>query len=273
MSKGAPDITEGPVEVAVAVSDVATVVRADNAGIMTLDGTNTWILRAPGSSRSVVVDPGPDDAAHLDAVLEVAGDVAVVLYTHWHGDHTDAIDTMVARTGAPGRARDAAWCRDAEPLADGEVVEVDGLRIEVVHTPGHTGDSICLLVEADGALLTGDTILGRGTTIIAHPDGALGPYLTSLDRIGEVVASGRATRFYPAHGPVLPDARGVVDFYRAHRLERLDQVRAAVAAGAVAARDVVERVYAEVDESLWPAAERSVEAQLEYLSAEQGDGI
>ena len=266
-----PDITARPVEVPVTVSDVATVVRADNAGIMTLDGTNTWILRAPGASRSVVVDPGPDDPRHLDAVLEVAGEVAVVLYTHWHGDHTDAIDTMVSRTGAPARAIDAAWCRAADPLGDGEVVEVDGLRLEVVPTPGHTADSTCLLVEADDALLTGDTILGRGTTIIAHPDGALGPYLSSLDRIGDLVSSGRATTFYPAHGPVLPDAHGVVDFYRAHRLERLDQVRAAVAGGAVTAREVVERVYAEVDESLWPAAERSVEAQLEYLRTERGD--
>ncbi|GAA1747645.1 MBL fold metallo-hydrolase [Aeromicrobium alkaliterrae] len=264
-----PDVTAGPTDVAVRVSDLATVVRADNAGIMTLDGTNTWILRAPGAARSIVVDPGPDDVTHLDAVLAEAGDVALVLYTHWHGDHTDAIDTMVARTGAPARARDAAWCRDAEPLADGEVVEVDGLRVEVVHTSGHTQDSICLLVEDDAALLTGDTILGRGTTIIAHPDGALGSYLDSLDRIGEVVSAGRASRFYPAHGPVLPDAHGVVEFYRAHRLERLEQVRAAVADGAVTAREVVERVYAEVDESLWPAAERSVEAQLEYLTARE----
>ncbi|WP_229052246.1 MBL fold metallo-hydrolase [Aeromicrobium sp. Leaf350] len=268
MSGAVPDVTAGPTDVPVRVSDRAVVVRADNAGIMTLDGTNTWVLRAPGAARSIVVDPGPDDPTHLDAVLAEAGEVALVLYTHWHGDHTDAIDTMVARTGAPARARDAAWCRDAEPLADGEVVEVDGLRVEAVHTPGHTQDSICLLVEDDAALLTGDTILGRGTTIIAHPDGALGPYLESLDRIGDVVSSGRASRFYPAHGPVLPDAHGVVDFYRAHRLERLEQVRAAVAAGAVTAQDVVEKVYADVDRSLWPAAERSVEAQLEYLRSE-----
>jgi len=172
---------------------------------------------------------------------------------------------MHARTGAPARACDATWCRDGEPLADGEVVEVDGLRVEIVHTPGHTADSICLLVEADGALLTGDTILGRGTTVIERPDGALGPYLSSLDRIGEIVSSGRARRFYPAHGPVLCDVPSVVGFYRSHRLERLEQVRAAVAAGDVTARQVVERVYAEVDTSLWWAAERSVEAQLEYL--------
>ncbi|MFT4187037.1 MAG: MBL fold metallo-hydrolase [Aeromicrobium sp.] len=246
------------------ISDRVSVVTADNPGIMTLDGTNTYVLRAPGG-RSVVVDPGPDDAAHLDAVLEVAGDVAVVLYTHWHPDHTEAIDEMVRRTGAPARAQSAEWCRDAVPLADGEVVEVDGLRVEVVYTPGHTADSICLLAEDDAALLTGDTILGRGTTIIAHPDGALGPYLDSLDRIGALIDSGRVARLCPAHGPVLPDAAGVVDFYRTHRLERLEQVRAAVAAGAVTARDVVEQVYAAVDPSLWPAAERSVEAQLEYL--------
>ncbi len=262
------DITTVPTGQAVAVSAYATVVRADNASMMTLDGTNTWILRAPGGQRSIVVDPGPDDAAHLDAVLTVAGEVGVVLYTHWHADHTEAIDTVAERTGAPARARDGQWCRAAEPLGDGEVIDVDGLRIEVVFTPGHTADSICLLVEPDDALLTGDTILGRGTTIIAHPDGALGPYLNSLDRIESVVTEGRASRFYPAHGPVLPDARGVVAFYREHRLARLEQVRAAVADGAVTAREVVERVYADVDEVLWPAAERSVQAQLDYLAEE-----
>ncbi|MFT4298788.1 MAG: MBL fold metallo-hydrolase [Aeromicrobium sp.] len=261
-------ITEAPTDVPVEVSRWACVVRADNSTVMTLDGTNTWILRAPGGGRAVVVDPGPDDPVHLDVVLARAGAVALVLYTHWHPDHTDAIDVMAARTGAPARAREAAWCRDAEPLADGEVIEVDGLRIEVVFTPGHTADSVCLLVEDDAALLTGDTILGRGTTIIAHPDGALGPYLDSLERIAALIGAGRVARLYPAHGPVLDEAGAAVDFYRRHRLERLDQVRAAVAAGASTAAEVVERVYAAVDRSLWPAAERSVEAQLAYLAGQ-----
>ena len=239
-------------------------VRADNPGVMTLDGTNTWILRAPGG-RSIVVDPGPDDADHLAAVLAESGEVALVLYTHWHPDHTDAIDRFGELTGAPARAADAAWCRSAEPLADGELIDVDGLEVEVVLTPGHTADSLCLLVAEEGLLLTGDTILGRGTSIIAHPDGGLGDYLDSLARIRELVTEGIVTRLLPAHGPELADPAAVVDFYLEHRAERLDQVRAALEAGAVTARDVVERVYADVDESLWPAAERSVEAQVEYL--------
>lgn len=244
----------------------ATSVRADNPGVMTLDGTNTWILRAPGG-RAVVVDPGPDDADHLAAVLAEAGDVALAIYTHWHPDHTEAIDRFVELTGAPARAADAAWCRSADPLTDGELLDVDGLQVEVVLTPGHTADSLCLLLPQERSLLTGDTILGRGTTIIAHPDGQLGPYLDSLARIRELVTEGIVTRLLPAHGPELPDPAAVVDFYLEHRAERLDQVRAALDAGAVTARDVVERVYADVDEALWPAAERSVEAQLEYLRA------
>ncbi len=244
----------------------ATSVRADNPGIMTLDGTNTWVLRASGG-RSVVVDPGPDDADHLAAVLAEAGEVALVLYTHWHPDHTDAIDRFAELTGAPARAADATWCRSADPVADGELIDVDGLQVEVVLTPGHTADSLCLLVAQDGLLLTGDTILGRGTSIIAHPDGSLGAYLDSLARIRELITEGIVTRLLPAHGPELTDPAPVVDFYLEHRAERLDQVRAALDAGAITARDVVERVYADVDESLWPAAERSVEAQLEYLRA------
>ncbi|EFQ83360.1 metallo-beta-lactamase domain protein [Aeromicrobium marinum DSM 15272] len=247
------------------VTERAVRVVADNAGIMTLDGTNTWILREPGAARSVVVDPGPDDADHLAAVLSAAGEVALVLYTHWHPDHTEAIDRMVELTGAPARAVDAAWCRGADPVVDGEQLDVDGLRLEVVTTPGHTADSMCLLLTDEGSLLTGDTILGRGTTIIAHPDGSLGPYLDSLARIRELVEEGVVSLLLPAHGPVPDDAAAHVDFYLEHRADRLDQVRRAVEAGAVTAAEVVATVYADVDRSLWPAAERSVEAQLEYL--------
>lgn len=250
------------------VTPHASTVLADNAGIMTLDGTNTWILRAPGASGAVVVDPGPSDPEHLDAVLDAAGEVELVLFTHWHHDHTEAIDVLHERTGAPARAADEQWCRDADPLLDGERIAAGGLVIEVVSTPGHTADSTCFLLPEDGSLLTGDTILGRGTTIVAHPDGALRPYLDSLARIRQLVDEGVVTRLLPGHGPVADEPLPVVDFYLEHRVERLDQVRAAVAAGAATAREVVEQVYRDVDESLWPAAERSVEAQLAYLREE-----
>lgn len=249
---------------AVQVSERAQFVLADNPNMMTLDGTNTWILREPGAARSVVVDPGPLTREHLDAVHEVAGEVALVLYTHHHLDHTEAINEFARRTGAPARAIDAEWCRDAEPVMDSETILVDGLVLEIVATPGHTMDSMCILLKQDRALLTGDTILGRGTTVVAHPDGALAEYLQSLGIIRDHTRNG-VERLYPAHGPVIDDAAGVVDYYLNHRMQRLDQVRAAVAQGANTAREVVEIVYADVGQHLWPAAEMSVEAQLLYL--------
>ena len=249
----------------VTVTARASTVRADNPGLMTLDGTNTWILREPGASRSVVVDPGPPDAEHIDSVLDAAGDVGLVLFTHRHFDHTESMQVVANRTGAPARATDPDFCLDAAPLVDGETIDVDGLRLDVVATPGHTSDSTCFRLLDEPSLLTGDTILGRGTTIIAHPDGVLGPYLDSLALLRELAEEGLVERILPGHGPVIDQATAVLDFYIEHRQERLDQVREALAAGATDARSVVERVYTDVDESLWPAAELSVQAQLDYL--------
>ena len=252
---------------ATTVTDRASFVLADNPGLMTLDGTNTWILREPGAARSIVVDPGPADDDHLRAVVEAAGEVGLVLFTHRHHDHTDAIDRIAELTGAPARSTDPDFTRGAEPLVDGETVEIDGLTIDVVATPGHTTDSTCFLIGAEASLLSGDTILGRGTTVIAHPDGVLGPYLDSLAHIRELVAEGLVERILPGHGPVVDDPAAVVDFYLEHRAERLDQVQAAVEAGATTAREVVEVVYQDVDQTLWPAAELSVAAQLDHLRA------
>lgn len=249
------------------VTPRASFILADNPGIMTLDGTNTWILREPGAARSVVVDPGPDIAEHIDAVVAAAGDVALVLFTHHHWDHTDALERIVAATGTPTRAISAEYTRDADPLRDGETITVDGLVIEVVAAPGHTRDSVAFVLPQDRALLTGDMVLGTGTTVVAHPDGALGPYLESIRRFRSLVADGTVETILPGHGPVVDEPAAVLDFYLAHREERLDQVRSAVAAGASTARAVVETVYADVDPVLWDAAELSVRAQLDHLRA------
>ncbi len=257
-------------------------VLAPNADVMTLDGTNTWVLREPGSRRSVVVDPGPSMLAHLDAVASVAqvdggpGEVAAVLLTHHHLDHSEAAREFAERVGCGVRALDPALRLGSEGLADGDVVEVDGLEVRVVATPGHTADSLSFWLPAEGAVLTGDTVLGRGTTVVAHPDGRLGAYLDSLDRLHAVVSEHGITHVWPGHGPVLDDAIGVLEHYRAHRHERLAQVRAALAdLGRSAAdvhaddglpRRVVETVYADVDPVLWGAAELSVRAQLAHLA-------
>lgn len=249
------------------VTQRASFVLADNPNMMTLDGTNTWILREPGATRSVVVDPGPPDATHIDRVLEAAGTVGLVLFTHRHYDHTESMQVVADRTGAPARATDPEFCVDAAPLVDGETIDVDGLRLAVIATPGHTSDSTCFRLLDEPSLLTGDTVLGRGTTVIAHPDGVLGPYLDSIALLRELVEEGLVDRILPGHGPVIDQAGAVLDFYLEHRQERLEQVRAALDAGASDARSVVERVYTDVDESLWPAAELSVQAQLDYLQA------
>jgi glyoxylase-like metal-dependent hydrolase (beta-lactamase superfamily II) len=150
-----------------------------------------------------------------------------------------------------------------EPLADGERIDVDGLALDVLLTPGHTADSACFL--SGGALLAGDTVLGRGTSVVAHPDGRLGDYLASLRRLAAVARERSLTAVWPGHGPVLEDPANVLAGYLRHRQARLAQVEAALRDGARTARDVVERVYADVDRAVWPAAELSVEAQLEYL--------
>ena len=240
---------------------------APNPGIMTLDGTNTWVLREPGARRSVVVDPGPLDEAHLAAVAEAAGDVAAVLLTHGHLDNSEGARAFAERAGCGVRALDPEQRLGGEGLGDGDVVEVDGLEVRVVGTPGHTADSLSFLVPADGAVLTGDTVLGRGTTVVAHPDGKLGAYLDSLQRLHALAESREARWVWPGHGPVIDDALAALDFYLAHRSERLEQVREAlrVLGDQATPRQVVEHVYTDVDPVLWGAAELSVRAQLDYL--------
>jgi len=167
-------------------------------------------------------------------------------------------------------ALDPTYVYGGHGLRDGNVVSVDGLEVHVVATPGHTGDSLSFVVPAERAVLTGDTVLGRGTTVVAHPDGALGAYLGSLRRLRDLAEASELAVVWPGHGPVLDDALAILDQYLRHRAERLEQVRAAVAAGAREPMDVVRTVYADVDVRLWPAAEMSVRAQLDYLRDERG---
>ena len=240
------------------VTATAGVVLAPNPGPMTLDGTNTWVLRAPGSERTVVVDPGPLTERHL-ADVAACGPVDVVLLTHGHADHSEGARRFAELTGARVRALDPAHRLGDEGLGEGDVVVGGGLEVRVLATPGHTADSLSFVL--DDAVLTGDTVLGRGTTVVAHPDGVLGDYLASLRRLREL---GGLT-VLPGHGPELPSAGEAAQRYLAHREQRLEQVRAAVTAGATSAQEVVEVVYADVDRALWPAATLSVLAQLAHL--------
>jgi glyoxylase-like metal-dependent hydrolase (beta-lactamase superfamily II) len=219
---------------------VITVVRADNPGPMTLTGTNSYVF------DGLVVDPGPDDLGHLRR-LASSGPVRAILLTHRHADHSAGVPRLRQLTGAPVYSADPAY---GAPFPD-------DLPVEVVPTPGHTSDSVAF-VRPD-AVLTGDTILGAGTTVVEE----LGPYLDSLRKLAAL----GPRRVLPGHGPELPDLAAVATDYLRHREERLAQVQAAYRDG-MTAREVVEIVYADVDPSVWPAAEQSVRAQLAYLRGE-----
>ncbi|MER6003975.1 MBL fold metallo-hydrolase [Nonomuraea angiospora] len=236
---------------------------APNPSAMTLDGTNTWVI---GGDEVVVIDPGPEDESHLRRVRDHLGErrVTEILLTHGHFDHSGGARRFAEMVGAPVRALDPRHRLGEEGLDDGDVVGVAGLEIHVYGTPGHSFDSLCFWLPEDRAMLTGDTVLGRGTTIIAR-DGGLADYLRSLDRLRAAAEGLEARALLPGHGPVLPDPIAALDGYIAHRRQRLDQIRAARAQGARTPREIVKIVYADVDRSLWAAAEMSVVAQLDYL--------
>ncbi|MFF4404851.1 MBL fold metallo-hydrolase [Streptomyces sp. NPDC001262] len=247
----------------------AVCVLAPNPSVMTLDGTNTWIVSEPGSDLAVVIDPGPLDETHLQTVVSTAESagkrIALTLLTHGHADHSGGAARFAELTGTAVRALDPALRLGGEGLGIGDVVTTGGLELHVLSTPGHTADSLCFHLPADGAVFTGDTVLGRGTTIVAHPDGRLGDYLDSLRRLRSLAVDEHVTTVLPGHGPVLDDAQGVVEYYLVHRAKRLAQVETAVENGHCTAAEVVAHVYADVDRALWPAAELSVRAQLDYL--------
>ncbi|MBP7242704.1 MBL fold metallo-hydrolase [Amaricoccus sp.] len=258
------------------------VVTAPNPGPMTFTGTRTYIVGA-GRDR-VVIDPGPDDAGHLDAVAAAvpAGvRVRAILVTHGHADHAAGVRGLQDRLDVPvlgfgPRERTAAMQRLAAAgdlgggegiaagfapdarLADGEVVAGDGWRLEAIHTPGHLGDHLCFAWPEAGALFSGDTVMGWATTLISPPDGDLGAFLASLDRL----AARPEGAYYPGHGAVLRDPGGMIAWQRAHRAERDVQIRAAVSAGLATIPEIVAAVYPDLGPALRPAAARNVLAHL-----------
>jgi len=252
-----------------ALDDLVTRVLAPNPGHMSLDGTNTYVLGVPGSGAAMVVDPGPDDEGHRRAVEDVVGaadaEVALILVTHHHYDHAEAAAAWAASFG----------CRVAAPTADvagpggtviagGDVLEAGGLRVEAVATPGHCSDHTAFRLPT-GTVLTGDHILGRGTSVVAWPDGDLAAYLESLRRLLDLGPGA----LYPGHGPEMTDeAEAVVRYYADHRAFRERQVLAVLADGTEDPPAMVRRIYAAVGEHLWPAAERSTLACLHKLAAE-----
>jgi len=200
-------------------------------------------------------------AAVEAAMSERDAQATAVVLTHHHADHAEATG-WAADWGATVYAFTPALIpTEAVPLAGGETLDRAAVRLEAVHTPGHTSDHLCLRIHATGAVLSGDHVLGRGTSVVAWPDGNMTAYLASLRRL-----DGLAARvLYPGHGPVVHQPAAVIASYLAHRAEREAQVLAALAAGYRTPRQIVAHVYADVDPVLHPFAERTVRAHLEKL--------
>jgi glyoxylase-like metal-dependent hydrolase (beta-lactamase superfamily II) len=248
---------------------LVTRVLAPNPSPMTLDGTNTYVVGEPGSGQAFLVDPGPDDAAHLSAVEAALADrdarCVAVLVTHHHGDHAEAARPWGARFGAPVAAASAVVAGPGGRLLEpGERLTLAGTTVDVVPTPGHTSDHLAFRLES-GAVLVGDHVLGRGTSVVTHPEGDVVAYLESLRRVHDLGPSA----LYCGHGPELTEDPGaVLDFYLAHRAYREHQVLDVLARGAATVDEVVADVYAEVPRQLWPAAAQSTRATLAKLETE-----
>lgn len=248
-----------------------SLVLAPNPGPMTLEGTNTWVVGDPDVAPPVVVDPGPADARHGEAVIAAcAGRVAEIVLTHRHADHADGAAALARVAGCGVRAAEVSLQVGGLTLSAGSRLEVAGARLEAYATPGHTSDSFSFLVVGEDRatrLLTGDMVLGRGTTVIAHPDGNLSDYLRSLTLLEALVRDRGVSEILPGHGPRVDSPAEWLTYYRSHRQERLAQVRAALADGDRTPAEVAARVYGDVDPSVLAAAELSVAAQLAYLAS------
>jgi glyoxylase-like metal-dependent hydrolase (beta-lactamase superfamily II) len=259
------------------VSPLIRRVTANNPGPFTFKGTGTYIV---GRGRVAVIDPGPDDPQHLEAILAAVGGETVshILITHHHSDHSPLAGPLKARTGAPiygcavatpdeedgGVKMEAGHDLSFRPdvsLCGGGVVEGAGWTMDAIPTPGHTSNHICFRFREENACFTGDHIMGWSTTVITPPDGDMTDYLRSLDDI-------RARNFdvlWPTHGPPIRDVDPFIAAYIAHRQERVDQILNALATGPARINELVPRLYADVDSRLHPAAARSMLAAMIHL--------
>lgn len=259
------------------VTPSAGVVLAPNPSYAALEGTNSWVIRDPEDEFSIVIDPGPEDEGHLNVLQSHSDKVALVLLTHRHHDHADGALRFRQLTGAPVRAFDGQYCIGGEPLEDGEVIAIEGItpRIKVVHTPGHTGDSVSFYIysgdpDAPDSVLegiaTGDTIAGRHTTMISETDGDLGAYLDSLAKLEE---EGAGITLLPGHGPEGEDISQFARKYIDRRNFRLDQIRQVreQRGNDVSINELVDAMYDDVDPVLRGAAEQSTRVALRYLDS------
>jgi glyoxylase-like metal-dependent hydrolase (beta-lactamase superfamily II) len=259
------------------VSPLIRRVTANNPGPFTYKGTGTYIV---GRGEVAVIDPGPDDAAHLQAILAaVDGErVSHIVITHHHSDHSPLAGPLKAATGAPiygcavarheeddggvkmEAGHDLGFSPDVN-LCGGGRVSGPGWTLEAIPTPGHTSNHLCYAFAEENACFTGDHIMGWSTTVITPPDGDMTDYLESLERI----RSRNFAVLWPTHGPPIRDVDRFIQAYEDHRQERLDQITDALKAGPARIGDLVPRLYADVDSRLHPAAARSMLAGMIHL--------
>ena len=266
-------MAEFPPGIAQPLEPLVTRVLARNASPYTHTGTQSFVVG--GSGAVAIIDPGPVDDAHLDALLGVVGDrqVAAILCTHTHRDHSPGAKPLAERTGAAiigcaaltmddaGPRADAAFDVDYRPdrvLADGEAVAGDGWTLVAVATPGHTSNHLAFALPESGALFSGDHVMGWSTTIVSPPDGDMGDYMASLDKL-----LGRDDRvYYPAHGDQVDNPRRLVRGMLGHRKQREGQIARAIERGVHDIPTMVAGMYVGLHPKLLGAAERSVLAHL-----------
>jgi glyoxylase-like metal-dependent hydrolase (beta-lactamase superfamily II) len=245
---------------------------APNPSPFTYTGTQTYIV---GQRDVAVIDPGPDDPAHLERLIEAVAPLGVgaILCTHTHRDHSPASRALQAATGAPivgcaslaiedeGPRGDESFDPDYRPdrvLADGESIAGDGWSLAAVATPGHTSNHLCFAWEGEGALFSGDHVMGWSTSVVAPPDGDMAAYMASLDKL----LARPEGLYYPTHGAPIEDAHAHVRRLIAHRRQREAQILARLDAGGGHIPSIVAELYREIDLRLHPAAQRSVLAHL-----------
>jgi glyoxylase-like metal-dependent hydrolase (beta-lactamase superfamily II) len=227
---------------------------------MTGPGTNTYVV---GTGPRFVIDPAVDDARYLSTVMDAAGDIEAILITHRHTDHIGGVRELVDRTGAPVRAFGSEPISDVPvvPLFDGEVIEVPGVRLVTLHAPGHASDHVCFFNESDQSLFAGDNVLGEGTSVIAPPDGDMGDYLATLDRLRAL----DIRRIFCGHFRPLDDGERVLDEYIKHRRQREAAILEVLGEEPLPVASIVERAYADTPAYLHGIAELSATAHLQLL--------